>query len=274
MKTKTILSTVFVLMLFRPGPSAAALSEAGLLELIEKGVSEELVVSIIECDCVDFTVDARTALRLDDLIPESILNAVLDCDEKRRGAGAQAAPPPPAPAPVPPPAPTAPAAVAAAAGVAAATTASGAAEAAEAYTLEEITRVALIPVALDGEYNKRMTKTLRRELNRKRTSFKLSGSFENLERPVSNEPLENLLQAGRAAGVEAVMVSKGAAYTVGGRPFVQLDAKLVEVNQGEILWAGEGTSPPRTQEDVLGGVDGSWHEARAAASKSVLLNLP
>jgi hypothetical protein len=95
-----------------------------------------------------------------------------------------------------------------------------------------------------------------------------------LERPLSNEPLEKLLQAGRVAGVEAVVVSTGASYTVGGRPFVQLEAKLVEVNQGDILWAGEGTSPPRTQEQVLGGVDGSWHEARAAASKSVLLHLP
>jgi len=271
MRTKTILAAAFVLALFRPVPCNAALSEEGLLELVQKSVSTELIISIIECDCVDFPVDARAALRLDDLIPAEVLNAVIDCDEKR-SAGTQAA------APAAQPVSAAPAAAAAA--VPAATAAAQPPSTqpptptGEAYALAQVRSVALIPVALDGNYNKRMTRSLRRELNRKRTSFKLSSSFEDLERPLSNEPLENLLQAGRTAGVEAVMVSTGATYTVGGRPFVQLEAKLVEVNQGEVLWAGEGTSPPRTQEAVLGGVDGSWHEARAAASKSVLNQLP
>lgn len=258
MKTKSILAVASALFLYQPVVGSAALSEEGLLELVEKGVSSELTIRIIECDCVDFPVDARAALRLANAVPEPVLHAAIDCYEKRTSAGARA--PAPVAVAVAPVLPTAPVAAAMQPAPSQPLTPPG-----DPYTLPQIKSVAIIPVALDDKYSKRMTKVFRTQLKKAGTSFSLSSSFKETERPLSNEPLEVLLKAGRSVGVEAVIVGTGSTFTVGGYPAVQLGAKLIEVNQGQVVWSAEGASQ---------GGNISWHEARTAATKSVLSKLP
>ena len=257
MKIKSIVVGAVVLLSYQPPGALGALSEKGLLELVEKGVSTELTIQIIECDCVDFPVDARTALRLADAVPTQVLHAAIDCFEKRGAPSVRAVPAAPQP---PPGAPAPRMAVKPAPTALPPTPHTG-----DPYALSQIKNVALLPVVLDGKYSRRMTKAMRNELKKRRKPFELSSSFSEAERPLSNEPIESILQAARSAGVDAVMLGTGSTLTVGGYPAVQIDARLVEVNQGAVLWTAEGASQ---------GGNISWHEARAAASKSVLNKLP
>ena len=70
---------VTAMMLLVARLSAAQITKGQLLEMVEKKVDVNLIVSLIEKDCVDFDVDAAVILELSKKIPNPVLQAAINC---------------------------------------------------------------------------------------------------------------------------------------------------------------------------------------------------
>lgn len=229
-------------LLFSTTASAEPLTKERLLDLIAKGVDPELVLSLVQRDCVAFEVDADTLVELSPQVPTSILQAAMDC-RKRTIAIEQT----PGPTSNSPEAATSP------------------------LTLREVKTVTVIPFVLDGNIDDALTAVFGKELAERKPTLKLQDAlsltlhFEGTQSFDSRAPLLSILKAARSVGVDAFFLGTGTTYLVMGAPGVRLDVKLVETRQGQVIWSAGGASKG-------GGL--SWQHARGMASRSVLRQLP
>lgn len=80
------ISCALALLHVVPVVAGEPISEEQLLELVRDGVDTQLIVRLVERDCVGFEVDARSVLRLSDVVPSQVLHAALNCTEEGSAA--------------------------------------------------------------------------------------------------------------------------------------------------------------------------------------------
>lgn len=95
--TRTFLLLVTTLGMLAPLAIAGGLSKAQLLDLVQKNVDPDVIVSLINKDCVDFEVDSNAVLELSGSVPAKVLKAAIDCKTR----SVQQAPQAPQPTPTP-----------------------------------------------------------------------------------------------------------------------------------------------------------------------------
>ena len=204
----------------RVAPAADPVSKEQLLELVAGQVDPELILRLIERDCVAFEIDASTLLELSPRVPKQLLDAAMSCRE------AEAVPVTPGAAVVAAPAQTQPL----------------------PYSLNELHRVAIVPLCLDGALDAALTSAFRDEVLRRGVTFELVdsaplGDGVTLAGSAAGDAaIAGLLPAARAAGAQAVFVGSASTRTVLGKPTVHLEVELVETDHGRKLWAGDGAS--------------------------------
>lgn len=219
---------------------AEPLTKEQLLDLIAKGVDPALVLTLVERDCVTFTVDAAALVELSSSIPPEILKAAMACRDRLTAVAA--------------PDPTAPADSVQA-----------------ALTLREVKTVTVIPFTLDGLVDSGLSSKFAEELHQRKPALKMRDSLslqlhaEAAQSFDSRTPLLSLLKAARAVGLDAFFLGSGSSYNVGGYPGVRLEVKLVETRRGEVVWSAGGASKG-------GGL--SQQHAKGMACRSALRQLP
>ncbi|HEX6903904.1 MAG TPA: hypothetical protein VF789_29605 [Thermoanaerobaculia bacterium] len=220
---------------------AEPLTKVQLLDLLSKGVDPDLILSLVERDCVAFDLDAAVVAELSPKVSTPILKAAIECRgrisviaQPSGKAGSEEAPQPP-------------------------------------LTLRDLKTVTVIPFTVDGNTDSALTSVFSKELAERKPNLKLQDSLslalhlEGSQAYDSNTPLLSLIKAARASGVDAFFLGIATTYLVMGNPGVRLDVKLVETRQGQVLWSAGGASKG-------GGL--SWQHARGMASRSVLRQLP
>lgn len=65
---------------------AEPITEAKLFEMIESGVDTDLIVSIVQRDCVAFSVDADKLIFFSGKVDKQIIEAILSCSEENVGS--------------------------------------------------------------------------------------------------------------------------------------------------------------------------------------------
>jgi TolB-like protein len=227
-------------ILFLWGSSAnAAISKADLLGLVEKGVDQSLVLSLVQKECVDFDVTPSVLLELSGKIPKEILQAAIDCKAPADSKG------------------SVPQAIDLAS--------------APAIELSAVQTVAIIPLVLDGQVDEALTGVVVGELRSQKPRYKLIDSleiavhFEDKGAFSSNAPIKSLLAAARAVGAQAVLTGSGSTYRRLDDPGIRLDLKLIEVNQGKVLWSGGDKGVSNFY---------SWQKAKENAARNTVKILP
>ncbi len=73
--------SLFLLLFAVPmiGTAQAPVSRDQLLAMVDAGAAPELMVSVVERDCVDFDVDAATLVQLTPRVPQVVLEAAMRC---------------------------------------------------------------------------------------------------------------------------------------------------------------------------------------------------
>lgn len=220
-------------------PLAAALSKSQLLELVGKGVDTTLIVQLVERDCVDFEVTAEVLLELSPSVPKEVLQAAMSC--KGAGAAPEKQPATRAVAPAP------------------------------ALQLAQITVLAVVPATLDGDPDAALTAAILEELRRQRPRYtildplELTDDFEDLDSFHSEAPIGPLLAAARSRGGHALLLVNGSEFRRVEDPGIELELKIVEANQGRVVWSGEG----RGLSNLF-----SWQAAKRNAARNAIANLP
>lgn len=222
-------------------PLMAAMSKSQLLQLVDKGVDTALIVQLVERDCVDFEVSAEVLLELAPRVPKEVLQAAMDCkgdDAEDEGEEKPAASAP------------------------AATT---------SLKLSQISVLAVIPATLDGDPDAVLTAAIMEELRRQRPRYTLVEplemveDFEEWEDFHSESPMQELLQATRDQGGQAMLLVNGETFRRIEDPGIELEAKIVEVKQGRVLWSGRGSGLSNLF---------SWHAAKRYAARNTISTLP
>lgn len=192
--------------------ASAAITKADLLALAEKGVDSKLILSLVERDCVDFDITPDVLLELSSKVPDEIIQAAIACKSPADNKGSvpqaidlSSAPP---------------------------------------VELTALQTVAVIPLMLDGQLDNALTGVMIEELRSQKPRYKLIDPveiaihFEDKGSFNSDAPIKSLLAAARAVGAQAVLVGSGSSFRRFDDPAVRLDMKIVEVNQGKVLWSG------------------------------------
>ena len=227
------LSVLFV------APASAAISKADLLALIEKKVDQKLVLSLVQRDCVDFDITPDVLLELSDKVPSEIVQAAIDCKSPANSKG----------------------------GVSEAISLSSA----PPFTANDVQTVAVIPLTFDGQADPALTGVVVEELRSQKPRYKLVDPvelevhFEDKGSFNSTAPIKSLLAAARAVGAQAVLVGSGSSYRRFDDPAVRLDLKLIEVNQGKVLWSGGDKGVSNFY---------SWQTAKKNAARNTVKALP
>jgi hypothetical protein len=203
------------LVLFSAAATAAPLTQQQLLDLLAKGVSEEVVRSLVERDCVDFKVEAANVAELTSRLPAAVLKAAIDCR-----AAIDATPP-------------------------AALVNPGSTP----LSLAEVRVVAVEPVVVDGVADGETTSYLMDQIRKRKAGWTLLDPAQLQLRAeaaggqATVAPLRAVIDAARSLGAQAVLRTGGAASTgFGGENNVTLHLQLVEVNTGKVLWTESGNS--------------------------------
>lgn len=226
-------------MLLLSSAANAAISKGDLLGLVEKNVDSGLILSLVQKECVDFDVTPGVLLELSGKIPKEILQAAIDCKSPAdsKGSVSQAIDLATAPA----------------------------------FDITAVQTLAVIPLILDGQPDNALTGVVVEELRTQKARYKLIDSveiavhFEDKGSFDSNAPIKSLLAAARAAGAQAVLVGSGSSYRRFDDPAIRLDLKLIEVNQGKVLWSGGEKGVSNFY---------SWQTAKKNAARNTVKILP
>lgn len=220
-------------------PLVAAMSKSQLLELVDKGVDTALIVQLVERDCVDFEVTAAVLLELSPRVPKDVLQAAMTCEggpDDSEDSSAASAPDP--------------------------TT---------ALKLSQISVLAVIPATVDGDSDAVLTAAILEELRRQRPRYatidplELGADLEDLEDFNSEAPIKSLLEDARSEGAHAVLLVNGSTFRRIEDPGIHLELKIVEVNQGRVLWTGRGSGLSNLF---------SWQAAKRYAARNAISTLP
>jgi hypothetical protein len=210
------------------GAASGPITKDQLVELVAAKVDPGLVRRLVERDCVAFEIDAATLLELSPRVPKELLDAAMSCREARPSSEA---PPPCAAAPP-----------------AAAVEAAPSPSQAVPYSLNDVQKVAIVPLRLDGALDPALTTAFRDEVLRRGVTFELVDSAALDGKDTFGEVVDGgaaiagLLPAARAAGAQAVFVGSASTRPVLGKQTVRLEVQLVETDHGRQLWAGDGAS--------------------------------
>lgn len=249
---RPILGVVLLTSLLGLPPLAdAAISKQQLLELIRSGVEEAVVLDLVRRDCVDFEVTPEVVLELSPDVPAEVLRAAIACgggepvesEESEPPAAVEAADSGP-----PPGLSTEP-----------------------AYALKQVSHLAVIPATLDEVADDALTAALIDEIKKQRPRYRLidpvelAVRFEDKNAFNSGAPLRSLLTAARAQGAQAVLLASASTYRRLEDPGVRIELKLVETNQGTVLWSGGGQ-----------GVSNffNWQTAKRNAARKSVAQMP
>lgn len=235
-------------------PSAAQpLSRQQLLELVEKGVAEDLVRSLVACTCVDFVVDEATLVELRRELPATVVAELIDCRggaaARPEGDGSPRALSPGAEGATPP-----------------------TAQASRPAALASVGIVAVAPIVLDGKSDPELTSYLIEQTRARRPSWTLLDApqpalaadrppaiTERIDAPATRD-------AARELGAQALLTAQGDTGTSAmGSTEVLLELRLVAVDGGALLWSASGSSE--------GGALTRKHAARLAV-RAALKKLP
>ena len=227
-------------------PASAALSSDELRELADKGVSSDVILSLITKHCVDFDLDKRTRKAWADKLETEAVDAILACRGITREAGVspvgkpamaertqmvrQAAPPP-----------------------------------------KGTARYAVVPLTVDGKVDLEVTSLFLDQLREHVKPaevvdpFTLGMHFGDPDNFNAGATEESLVAAASKAGATAIVVAKAYAYKQFEDYAVRIDAKLVDVEAGGHLWSesGRGTNGNR-----------SWASAKKRAVTDLLRKVP
>lgn len=240
---RAILSSALVLAAV---PASAALSHVELSELVDKGVSSDVILSLVTKHCVDFDLDKRTRKAWSDKLETTAVEAMLACRGITREAGLSPVGKPAMPdtvAPVrraaPPPAGTA--------------------------------RYAVVPLTVDGKVDLEVTSLFLDQLRdhvkpaEVIDPFTLGMHFGDPDNFNAGAAEDTLVAAAGHAGATAIVVAKAFAYKQFEDYAVRIDAKLVGVGDGSRLWveSGRGTNGNR-----------SWASAKKRAVADLLRKVP
>jgi len=214
--------------------AAQPLSRQQLLELVEKGVGEDLVRSLVACACVDFAVDEASLDELRRALPPTVLAAVIDCQGGAASQSEREETSRPTPAAIPDSAPLA-------------------APAPRLATPAALGVVAVPPIVLDGKPDPDLTAYLIEQTRARRPAWTL------LDAPATGD-------AARGLGAQALFADQGQTGTNAmGATEVVLELRLVAVDGGALLWSASGGSE--------GGALTRKHAARLAV-RAALKKLP
>ena len=72
--------------------SANPISEEKLLQMVDAKVDTDLIVSIVQRDCVSFKVDADTLISWNGKIDKKIIEAILECSKRDQRDSASSSP--------------------------------------------------------------------------------------------------------------------------------------------------------------------------------------
>ena len=217
----------------------AAISKNDLVALVEKKVDQKLILSLVERDCVDFDITPEVLLELSSKVPNEILQAAIACKSPADSKG----------------------------GVSQAIDLSSL----PALELVAVQAIAIIPLTLDGQVDNALTGVIIEELRSQKPRYKLvdpveiAVHFEDKGSFSSDAPIKSLLAAARAVGAQAVLVGSGSSYRRFDDPAIRLDMKLVEVNQGKVLWSGGDKGVSNFY---------SWQTAKKNAARNTVKILP
>lgn len=219
--------------------ASAAISKVQLLEMIEKGVDLGLITQLVERDCVDFEVTPEAAIELSPRVPGGVLEAAIKCR---------------------------------ASGLSPSQDSSGTALSdAEPFSYKDIQTIAVVPATLDGARDDSLTAAFVGELKRWRRSWvivdavELQVHFEGNTAFQADAPISSLLAAARSKGAQAVLLLSGKKYRRFDDPGIRLDLKIVEVNQGKVVWSGGDKGVSNFY---------NWNAAMKNASKNTVKALP
>ncbi len=210
--------------------AAQPLSRQQVLELVEKGVAEDLVRSLVACACVDFVVDEASLVELRRELPAAVVAAMIEC---RGGTAARpegdGAPPATLPGaasatPLTPPAP-------------------------RPSAQSPLGVVAVAPIVLDGESDPELTTYLIDQARARRPSWTLldapqlalaterpEAAGERIDAPATRD-------AARELGAQAMLLVQGRTGTSAmGSTEVLLELRLVALDGGALLWSASGSS--------------------------------
>lgn len=236
---KVVRASLLGALILWSSSASAAISKTDLLELVEKGVDSSLILSLIQKDCVDFDITPSVLLELTGKVPKEVLQAAIDCKSPAdsKGSVSQA--------------------------IDLAST--------PAFDLSSVQTLAIVPLTFDGQADDALTGVLVEELRAQKPRYKLVDSieiavhFEDKGSFNSSAPIKSLLAAARAVGAQAVLVGSGSSYRRFDDPAVRLDLKLVEVNQGKVLWSGGDKGVSNFY---------SWQTAKKNAARNTVKTLP
>ena len=227
------------LLILWSSSASAAISKADLLKLVEEGVDPSLILSLVQKECVDFDITPDILLELSGKVPREVLQAAIDCKGPADSKG------------------SVPQAIDL--------------SSAPAIDLASIQTVAVVPLTLDGQVDDALTGVVVEELRSQRPRYKLvdpveiAVHFEDKGSFNSSAPIKSLLAAARTVGAQAVLVGSGATYRRFDDPAIRLDLKLVEVNQGKVLWSGGDKGVSNFY---------SWQTAKKNAARNTVKILP
>lgn len=229
--------------------SRAAVSKDQLLRLVESNIEDHLIVALILKDCVDFEVDADALLELGGRVPAEVLNAAIACGVQSDEMGSSTA-----------------------RSGTKSTVADIALPEKPALTLKAVKRIAVIPVVVNGGADPAFTGALIEKLSKRQDRydlvdpFALAVHFEDTGSFHSNAPIKSLLAAARSQKADAILLSTGSLFRgglLGIDPGARLDARLVEVNRGEVLWS--------LGVQALGA---HWQDAKGDVSRKLAKQIP
>jgi hypothetical protein len=227
-------------------PAAAALSRAELRELVSKGVSSDVVLSLVTKHCVDFDLDKQTRKAWSKEIDSAVIDAMLACRQTVRDGTASSVGQPTMPQAVVPlrrAAPPPPGTV----------------------------RYAVVPLTVDGEVDLEITSLFLDQL-RDHVSpaevidpFTFGMHFGDPDNFNAGAAEETLVAAASRAGATVIVVAKAFAYKQFQDFAMRVDAKLLDAGDGSQVWkeSGRGSNGNR-----------SWSSAKKRAVIDLMRKLP
>lgn len=211
MKLALRLFAVFVLSI-PAAADAAPISREQLVQMVESGVDASVVLQIVERDCVDFEITPEVLIELSPTVPKEILEAAISCrsgealaSQDRASVELSSEPP---------------------------------------LSKDDVQVLAMIPATLDGHVEEALTESFIDAIKKYKPEYdlldpvELAVHFEGEGPFQSSAPISSLLAAARAKGADALVLVSGSTFRRLEDPGVRLDVKLVEVNQGKVLWSG------------------------------------
>jgi hypothetical protein len=209
-----LLLTISLLSVIWPTATWAAISKQQLLELVDHGVAAPVILELVQRDCVDFDMTPEAVLELSSVVPAEILRAAIACKGSPDATG------------------EVPAALSLSDG--------------PAYELSQISVLAVIPATLEGAADDALTSALVESLREHRPRYRVIDPvemlvhFEDKGTFHSSAPLTSLLTAARAQGAQAILLASASTYRRLDDPGVRIELRIVETNQGTVVWSGGG----------------------------------